>query len=145
MHESEKLKGSHSVTSDSSRLHGLQPTRLLHPWDFPGKNTGVGCHRLLRTWKLVWSKQDKYYGSHSSLRPIEIRICMALNRYSPDSKSQGTDLIWLSKTCSVSLSLHICFVSSPQWTRHLDFSAHPQPPSWAIFQSSNQQKWTFLF
>ena len=25
------------------RPHGLQPTRLLHPWDFPDKNTGVGC------------------------------------------------------------------------------------------------------
>ena len=23
--------------------HGLQPTRLLHPWDFPGKGTGMGC------------------------------------------------------------------------------------------------------
>ena len=34
--------------SDSSRLHGLQPTRLLCPWNFPGKNTGVGCHRLLQ-------------------------------------------------------------------------------------------------
>ena len=34
--------------SDSSRPHGWQPTRLLHPWDFPGKSTGVGCHRLLR-------------------------------------------------------------------------------------------------
>ena len=27
---------------------GLQPTRLLHPWDFPGKCTGVGCRCLLR-------------------------------------------------------------------------------------------------
>ena len=27
--------------------HGLQPTRLLHPWDFPGKNTGVGRQCLL--------------------------------------------------------------------------------------------------
>ena len=26
--------------------YGLQPTRLLCPWDFPGKNTGVGCHAL---------------------------------------------------------------------------------------------------
>ena len=26
---------------------GLQPTRLLCPWDFPGKSTGVGCHCLL--------------------------------------------------------------------------------------------------
>ena len=28
--------------------HGLQPTRLLCPWDSPGKNTGVGCHALLQ-------------------------------------------------------------------------------------------------
>ena len=28
--------------------HGLQLTRLLHPWDFPGKSTGVGCHCLLQ-------------------------------------------------------------------------------------------------
>ena len=35
--------------SDSSRSHGLQPTRLLCPWDFPGKSTGVGCHCLLRS------------------------------------------------------------------------------------------------
>ena len=34
--------------SDSVRPHGLQPTRLLHPWDSPGKNTGVGCHALLQ-------------------------------------------------------------------------------------------------
>ena len=26
----------------------LQPTRILHPWDFPGKNTGVGYHFLLQ-------------------------------------------------------------------------------------------------
>ena len=34
--------------SNSQRPHGLQPTRLLHPWDFPGKNTGVGCHFLFQ-------------------------------------------------------------------------------------------------
>ena len=28
--------------------HGLQPTRLLCPWDSPGKNTRVGCHFLLQ-------------------------------------------------------------------------------------------------
>ena len=47
MRESEKWKGSRSVVSDSSWPHGLQPTRLLRPWDFPGKTTGVGCHHLL--------------------------------------------------------------------------------------------------
>ena len=34
--------------SDSVRLHRWQPTRPRHPWDFPGKSTGVGCHCLLR-------------------------------------------------------------------------------------------------
>ena len=52
MHESEKWKWSRSVVSNSSRPHGLQPTRLLHPWDFPGKSTGVGCHCLLR-WSCI--------------------------------------------------------------------------------------------
>ena len=47
MHESEKWKWIRSVVSDSSRPHGLQPTRLLRPWDSPGKSTGVGCHCLL--------------------------------------------------------------------------------------------------
>ena len=37
-------KVSCSVMSDSLQPHGLYPTRLLCPWDFPGKNTGVGCH-----------------------------------------------------------------------------------------------------
>ena len=39
---------SHSVMSDSLRHHGLQPTRLLCPWDFPDKNAGVGCPFLLQ-------------------------------------------------------------------------------------------------
>ena len=40
-------KWSPSVVSNFSGPHGLQPTRLLHSWDFPGKSTGVGCHCLL--------------------------------------------------------------------------------------------------
>ena len=46
MHESEKWKWSRLVVSDTQWPHGLQPTRLLRPWDFPGKSTGVGCHCL---------------------------------------------------------------------------------------------------
>ena len=54
MHESEKWKWSCSVVSDSQQPHGLQPTRLLRPWDFPGKVSAIvlrtpGCtHRLPR-------------------------------------------------------------------------------------------------
>ena len=32
--------------------HRLQPTRLLCLWDFPGKNTGEGCHFLLQCMKM---------------------------------------------------------------------------------------------
>ena len=49
MHESEKWKWSRSVISNSQWPHGLQPIRLLHPWDFLGKSTTVGCHCLLQT------------------------------------------------------------------------------------------------
>ena len=52
MHESEEWKWSHSVVSDSSRPHGLQPTRILHLWDFPGKNIGAGCHFLFQCMKV---------------------------------------------------------------------------------------------
>ena len=37
MYENEKWKWSHSVVSNSSRPHGLQPTRLLHPWIFQAR------------------------------------------------------------------------------------------------------------
>ena len=71
--------------SDSSRPHGLQPTKLLRPWDFPGKSTGVGCQCLLRQSilapflllqkaapsALLGSKVQKHYIPPApSIRPI---------------------------------------------------------------------------
>ena len=38
--------------SDSVQPHRRQPTRLLRPWDSPGKNTGVGFHFLLQCMKV---------------------------------------------------------------------------------------------
>ena len=38
--------------SDSVQPHRRQPTKLPHPWDSPGKNTGVGCHFLLQCMKV---------------------------------------------------------------------------------------------
>ena len=39
---------SRSVVSNTLRPHRLYPTSLLCPWNFPVKNTGVGCHVLLK-------------------------------------------------------------------------------------------------
>ena len=43
-----EAKWSGLFVSDSVRPHGLQPTRLLCPWDFLGNSTGVDCHFLLQ-------------------------------------------------------------------------------------------------
>ena len=49
--------------SDSLQPHGLWPTRLLRPYNFPGKKTGVGCHFLLQD-SMVLAQKQKY-------RPME--------------------------------------------------------------------------
>ena len=61
-----------SVVSNSLQPHGLWPARLLCPWNFPGKNTGVGCHSLLQgifptqgsNPGLLHYRQILYYPSH---------------------------------------------------------------------------------
>ena len=72
MHESEKWKWIRSVLSNSQRPHGLQPTRHLCPWDFPGKSTGVGCHWLLHL--TSWPRY-KFGGpqGHIHTRWLQIR------------------------------------------------------------------------
>ena len=52
------------VISDSLRPHGLQPSRLLRPWDSPGKRTGVGCRCLLRG--KFWRGSSLYSTRYSS-------------------------------------------------------------------------------
>ena len=70
MHEREKGQWSHSVVPNSLRSQGLQPTRLLHPWDSPGKSTGVGCHCLL----CIWNSIKKY------------RVCKEAGNYKHNEK-----------------------------------------------------------
>ena len=65
-----------SVVSDSVRPHGLQPTRLLCPWDSPGKNTGVGCHFLLQSSKASLSKLGK---TKQKIPPRASRKALALS------------------------------------------------------------------
>ena len=53
-----------SVVSNSVRPHRWQPTRLLCPWDSPGKNTGVGCISFSNAWR--WKVKVKSL-SHARL------------------------------------------------------------------------------
>ena len=80
MHESEKWKWSHSVVSNSSRPHGLQPTRLLRSWDFPGRSTGVGCHRLLHMYIYPTTTEHTSFSSaHERVSMINPKIGQKTN------------------------------------------------------------------
>ena len=84
--------------------HGLQPTRLLSPWTFPGKNTGVGCHFLLQ--KVSFHSNPKEcsnyctiafisYASKLMLKILQARLQQNVNWDLPDiqsgfRKSRGT-------------------------------------------------------
>ena len=81
--------------------HGLQPTRLLCPWDFPGKNTGLGCHFLLpgifQTQRsnphfLCWQADSlplSHQGAHFHywLKPFS-RAATDLGLLEPEAKNQ---------------------------------------------------------
>ena len=70
---------SHSVVSISLWLHGLQPARLLYPWNFPGKCARVGSHSLLQRIfltnrlnpGLLHYRQILYYLSHQEAPSIQ--------------------------------------------------------------------------
>ena len=71
-----------SVVSDSLRPHGLYPSRLLHPWNFPGKSTGVDCHFLLQG--IFWTqglnpglshcRQMLYHLSHQGSPKVKVKV-----------------------------------------------------------------------
>ena len=58
------------------RPHRRQPTRLLHPWDSPGKNTRVGCHFLLHfPYYRGWKAKNYIFQTH-----LEIGIWLRLHQ-----------------------------------------------------------------
>ena len=67
--------------------HGLGPARLLCPWDFPGKNTAVGCHFLLQgifqTQGLnlgsLHCRQTLYHLSHQGRLTVDYLLCMHMH------------------------------------------------------------------
>ena len=55
------------------RPHRRQPTSLPHPWDSPGKNTGMGCHFLLQCMK-VKSESEVAQSCPTLCHPMDYRL-----------------------------------------------------------------------
>ena len=68
--------------SDSVRPHRRQPTRLPHPWDSPGKNTGEGCHLATVTNTLV---SDSFNVS-PNLDSTELQVFLFLVHFGTEYK-----------------------------------------------------------
>ena len=103
---------SHPVMYDPLQPHGLQPARLLCPWDSPGKNTGVGIHSFLLeifptqglNLGLLHYRQILYHLSHQgSLSRVKIYSLIVL-------------LSQFSTSCSMSSS-NYCFLTCIKFLR----------------------------
>ena len=111
-----------SVMSNFLQPHELWPTRLLCPWNFPGKNTGVDCHFLPQgifltqgsKLGLLHCKQILYCLSHQcvscsvasdSLRPPRLYPTRLLCPWDSLGKNTGVD-------CQVRLQKEILVASS---------------------------------
>ena len=132
MLQSEKWKWSHSVVSDPQRPHGLQPSRLLYPWDFPGRSTGVGYHCLLQhiTLQLASPIRKKNKQLPTCLQPMK-------NHNSPPQalsflqKRSPSPLFTDQPMFQQSLLVPNCSSAIPKWTNfavkitgHLVLSEH---------------------
>ena len=120
-----------SVMSDSLQHYELQPSSLLTPWDFPGKNTGVGCHFLLHgifptqasypcLLSLLQWQADSLPLSHLGRWKSLSRVRLFATPAEPQGKSQGKPRPFhyhLSKSHQSFMSClnHISFTLS-QWS-----------------------------
>ena len=94
---------SRSVLSDSLQPRGLQPVRLLCPWDAPGQNTRAGCHALLqgifptRGWNpgLPHCRRILYCLSHEGTPWIQEWVAY------PSSKGSSQPRNWTMVSCAV--------------------------------------------
>ena len=72
--------------SNSLQCHGLEPTRLLCPWNSPGKDTGVGCHFSLQgifptqgsTPGLLHCRQTLYCLSHQGSFVVKASVFLVV-------------------------------------------------------------------
>ena len=102
--------------SDSVRPHSRQPTRLPRPWDFPGKNTGVGCHFLLQCMKV--KNESEVAQSRPTLQPHGLQYTRLLCPWDFPGKSTGVGchcLLQFNQAIHTLNVLYICQNHQSGW------------------------------
>ena len=125
--------------SDSVRPHGLQPTRLLHPRDSPGKNTGVGCHFLLECMKVK---------SESEVTQLCPTLSNPMDCSLPGSAAHGILLLHHTRLPCPPLSSRVCSSSCPLSQKcYLTISSSATPFSFCLqsFPASESFPMNLLF
>ena len=113
--------------SNSGRPHRGQPTRLLCPWDSPGKNTGVGCHFLLQCVK-VESESEVAQSCPTFHNPMD---CVAYQ--APLSMGFSRQEYWSGCHCLLCQEIEmlkegVCAQSCPTLCEHMDCG----PPGFSV-------------
>ena len=115
---------SRSVVFDSLGHYGLEPARLLCPWDSPGMNTGVSCHSLLQgTFTtqesnpgLLYCRQILYHLSYQGSSRARTQSSPAGGKpYLPWSSPQPTKHPSLEHSEHRLLSLSLHLFSARHW------------------------------
>ena len=97
------------VISDCLRPHGLQPTRLLCPWDSPGKNTAVGYHFLLQG--IFWIQELNPGLPHCRQILYQLSYQRSLCWPQIPNLSLPPHFSPLVTVCYLCLWTHLCFIN----------------------------------
>ena len=119
---------SRSLMSNSLQPHGPQPTRLLCPWNSPGKNTGVDCHLELRMVSVstitTLNARNAYYTKEERKKDSVSTRTMYQNKFQIHQRSS-----WLKKDKEDALhsrkqgrTPHTIRTSCTQWFPSKDYS-----------------------
>ena len=100
-----------------------QPTRLLRPWDFPGKSIGVGCHCLLRhmlihvyiflNFQIIKNRTTIWSGGPTSgyvSKRHEIRVCTPVffaSLFTIPRYGNSLSVPWWKDACGIDLSISV--------------------------------------
>ena len=99
------------MVSDSVQPHRQQPTRLLRPWDSPGKNTRVGCHFLLQCMK-VKSESEVAQSCPTLSDPMDYSL--------PDSSVRGISQARVLEWGAIAFFMLTCYLLTTSFFRKYD-------------------------